>query len=605
MSNIQVLPVKVYGQIAAGEVVERPSSIVRELVDNALDAKATEIKVYLDLDDDLKIQIDDNGEGIPGDELPLAITRYATSKIKTFEDIFSLETQGFRGEALFAISSVSKLSIFSSINDSGEGNTIEIKGEQVKEVKKSARAKGTTVMVCEIFFNTPVRKKFLKSLQGEKADIKRELIKQILANEETGFILEITTRGKTKREIDIPAHFGLKKRISYLFGSALEESLMAIDYRSASGATLKGWVSSADYHVKTKREQFFFVKKRAVNNPSLSVPLSHAFTNILPPRLYPACFLHMSFKDRSVDYNVHPAKKEVKFQSPDEVYRLIYHGVKDDLYKGIVSRQKKGLRRSLESESPANPPRENQDLLFDQHQGPSLVFRSNRASLEKEPAMDVHLERARHVSSLEKTAPLDEREDALRIPNFRVLGQVGNAYIVYAIGDELYIADQHAIHERMNFDDLKKKSQQKNTELQMLLVPLVLERNPSDIDQLFSKKAELKTLGFEIENFGEGKIKIEKLPSFVPKKKEREFVQGVFDLVVESPLIAREELLEKCLSTAACRMSIMAGDALTPQQMTDLIEALYKRDYIHLCPHGRPFIKHISSSELGKFFDRH
>ncbi|MBL8991800.1 MAG: DNA mismatch repair endonuclease MutL [Spirochaetia bacterium] len=623
MPRIHALSETVSSQIAAGEVIERPASIIRELLDNAIDSGATNISVRLSFEGDeggeTSLEVLDDGSGIHPEDLPLAFAKHATSKIKALEDLYHTHTLGFRGEALASIASIAEVECVSADNADGEGEKLVIEGGKILRRGKASSPRGTRIRVSRIFFNTPVRKKFLKSPLSEKNEVKREIMFRALAHTGIGFSLGVRQRKESEREeIRVPGNFPFRDRILYFFGRELEKHLIEITSSDKETVRVSGFITSHRHHVRTRKDQYFFVKGRAVQNPTLSAALYQAYVNVLPSKTHPACFLEVSLPDTDVDVNVHPQKKDLRFREPDLVYRVVHQKVKEALYTAIQGSQKNDIEVSYK----LGVTKKNEEIRLDDFG--QKIFESPASSeapvsfLEKSffsrpsqgeapgesketiadsnspgPAADTY-------SSPKETEILSSGE----IPGLRILGQIGELYIAYTLGPDLYLADQHAVHERMNFDELVEKIEKGGIAEQPLLAPLLIQRPRTEMGILLEKRDALAALGLEFEPFGEETIRFDALPSYIPERRESSVVNGFLDLILENKNLSRRDLTEKMISTAACRMSVMSGDRLTGAQMLHLIEALYRKNYVHLCPHGRPFVKKISFEELHRFFGR-
>lgn len=629
MPRIHALSETVSSQIAAGEVIERPASIVRELLDNAIDSGAKNISVRLQFDegDETSLEVLDDGSGIHPEDLPLAFAKHATSKIKALEDLYHTRTLGFRGEALASIASIAEVECVSADNEKGEGEKLVIEGGKTLRRGKASSPRGTRIRVSRIFFNTPVRKKFLKSALSEKNEVKREIMFRALAHAGIGFSLGVRQKKDPEREeIRVPGSFSFRDRILYFFGRELEKHLIPIESSENETIRVSGFITSHRHQVRTRKDQYFFVKGRAVQNPTLSAALYQAYVNVLPSKTHPACFLEIALPDADVDVNVHPQKKDLRFREADLVYRVVHQKVKEALYASIQGSQKSEITDSQDAgtktyqlgAASANQEIHLKDLAVDQSEEafgqktfqPSAASAAPVSFLEKS-----FFSRSSQESQNEETdeAPLANEPDLPKgteavssgeIPGLRILGQIGDLYIAYTLGPDLYLADQHAVHERMNFDELVEKIETGRVSEQPLLTPLLIQRPRSEIGPLLEKRDALAALGLSFEPFGEETIRFDSLPSYIPEKRETAVVNGFLDLILENKNLSRRDLTEKMISTAACRMSIMAGDRLTGAQMLHLIEALYRKNYVHLCPHGRPFVKKISFEELHRFFGR-
>ncbi len=596
---IRKLSENVISQIAAGEVIERPSSVIRELLDNCLDAGAKEVAINLTLGSEATafvMEVSDDGVGISREDLPLAFERHATSKIEKVEDIFSCSTMGFRGEALASIASVASLTIQTAMK-AGEGYELTCRGGELGKLKKITRARGTTMRVSELFYNLPVRQGFLKSLAAEKSEIKREIIFRALAHEGVGFTLKSLKVGEAAvEELRIPQGLGLREKIHLLFGSRIEKELLELPGLTTEKIKVTGFVTGAHFHGKSRREQFFFYKKRPIVNSTLSAAFSQAYLNLLPGRTYPACVLMIEMNGTEVDVNVHPQKKDVRFRDTDLIFRAVFHKVKDTLLAKLKSEGKNvelptsAFVSSPPAYLPGNVERQTSLFGLQESSGSDKEF-----TYRLKPSADEYVPLVKNVEVSSHNSS---------VPNFRVLGQIGKLFIAYVIGRDFYLADGHALHERIHFDRLAQRLNSRELSYQDLLVPLVLDRGVADASKILAMKETFEPLGLYFENFGQGKIKLERVPDYLDQKKSGEIIHGLIDEVLEVNLKNRAELREKALSTIACRMSIMSGDELTLAQMHDLIVLLYEKDYVHLCPHGRPFVKKIDFEELCGYFGR-
>lgn len=598
--SIRILDEKTYSQIAAGEVIERPSSIVRELVDNSLDAEAKKIDVLLTMgEDDIEIEVRDDGFGIDKGDLPLAIKKHATSKISSFEDIFNLQTLGFRGEALAAVSSISHMQITSSRTTDGKAYKMIAKAMEVEDIVASMRDRGTSVKIRNVFYNTPVRLKFLKSFSAEKADVKREIVSKILSSKNVGFTYQVIKDGRSREEINIPASFELKDKIYYLFGKSIYDSLVEIQgqYGEADERIwVEGYATDQKYRGKLKRDQYFFLFGRQIENNTLSKAFNSVYVNLLPSKTMAACFLNVTLPKDKVDINVHPAKKSAKFHRNEDIYRAVYHVVKDQMYDHIYKRQ-----RGFSTDIPFEV-YEKMKQSYGKEDAPAIVepleAKKDGARVLKQDFIDVEPQKALFENSVQ-----GQKEERSLLPNIRIHGQMARSYILFSAGNNLYIADQHAVHERINFDRIKEKMET-HIEYQILLTPLTIDFPISQIDKVLSLKEPLSALGLEIEPFGEDSIKIEKIPTFLQKEKSASVVKGVIEALMDNSNAKRSDILEKAISTMACRTSIMAGDELGNAQMLELIKELYKGDHVFHCPHGRPAVKEFLFEEIEKFFER-
>ena len=647
---IQQLPEHVINKIAAGEVIENPAAILRELLDNSIDAKSDEIEVTLDLDADFKIVIKDNGIGIAKEQLPLAFNRYATSKLKEINEIYQLNYLGFRGEALASIAAISKVTMDSCQDENGEGNRITIRGGKVEEQISCSSMRGTKITISEIFYNTPVRKKFLKSMVTEQSNIKIEVIRHVLSTNNIGFRYQIKKNGKVKNEFNIAKNLSFRDKICFFFRQINSDYLVEINY-SSNELDITGYVTNHKYRAKTKRHQYLMIKNRIVKNNTFSAALDSAYINILPSKTFSASFLRISSKiENFIDINIHPSKKEAKFQDNRIFYHHIHQAVKEQLYRFIYKSQSESLQDSLETNfSKENYQQENNFKSnntrlelndFVQKKNPTRELQEKKNSsyfANAEENMEQNLqsnlqkdflkypfkENALKANQVKENQPIEKNDSAFHdnlgeanqqqvsetiVEQIReqieVLGQVAKSYIVFFINKDLFIADQHAVHERINFDNLQKNFKNQKITQQYLLTPLVIRRSKIEIESLLEYRELFSKIGFEIDKFSKENIQVERVPSFIKENKIKFVMEALADIILDNPSLEIEQFFEKTLSTIACRMSIMSGDVLSKEEMKELILTLYKKDHIYNCPHGRPFVKKISFQEMSNFFER-
>lgn len=601
MAKIALLNDTVTSQIAAGEVIERPAAIVREMLDNSIDAGAKEIFISVTIqDDDLSILVKDDGSGIAPDELDLAFVRHATSKIKTFEDIYSSASLGFRGEALASIASVSHVEALSCDNDRAHGSRIFIEGGVVTERGTASLSRGTSFHVKNIFYNTPVRKKFLKNLIAEKSEIKKEIIAHAIAATGIGFTFQSITKNENKTELRIPAGWSLKDRIAYLFGKEIASSLIEI-IETRDGVKLTGYISNHQLQRSTRREQFFIIKGRVVKNSTLETALRNSYANILPHGKNPACFLTLEASGSDVDMNVHPAKKEVRFRDTESIYRLVYHSVKEKLYSGFSS-------TPAEIRDTANSIVVNDFLTVatDYNETDSALNSDDRFSdlpttwLKSFTSTPENSNLETHPLEPQRPIPLAKFES----PSINVIGQYAQSYILFEQEGSLYIVDQHAIAERINYEIIKQKLASRTIEKQLLLVPILIETSIEIIDFVEKNQSVFNELGLDFEPFGQTTLKLEELPMWVPKRKEGDSIRTYLEELYDNKNMNKTALLDEGCCRAACRMSIMAGKLLEKNEMTMLIEKFYEMKIPPVCPHGRPAIKKLAITEIEKWFQR-
>ncbi len=660
-SKVQILDQDTVNQIAAGEVIENSAGIIRELLDNAIDAGAKHIQIRVNFSD-FFIEVLDDGCGIHPDDVELAFEKHATSKIKNFKDIYFTSTLGFRGEALASLASVSEVIIETAIGNDGLGIRYRIRGGKKVTLEKIACNRGTRIQVRDLFFNTPVRKKFLilknKPLKnsenstlelkpGEKKNIKQEIICHILAQDGIGFQYFILDKNE-KLEINIPAQYTLKDKILMFFkgGGSLNNALLPVK-NTLNGFSIEGYITDLSIREYRSDKQFLIIKDRVVKDPSFLKAVITAYLHKIPRGSHPMIFLRVKLdQSDDVDINVHPRKEQVKFQNPRLFFDTIKNTIKHTLslsflesgrnpmnYSNITF--KKNSRLSLaDDNSPStisfdlNSLRKAQEQFHNHSQihEPFTVSDKERESKRQKLFTEEELPSSSRiipdVPETPKTLTVSDETPIRPIsPDLPlvVLGQIADTFIIFSIGDDLYVTDQHAAHERINYDQLLKKIHnpkdngiRKKVDTQMLLIPILIEKDPVEKESILLQQKTLDQLGFEVEDFGTGTLRINRVPAYLPENKIEKIVKSLIEMIalrsqeesLDPSSVDAQEFLGDMIATMACRMSIMAGDRLSHTAMEEIVREVYNKGYILTCPHGRPFVKKISLKEMRLFFDR-
>ena len=623
MGKIKQLSRIISDQIAAGEVIENPAGIIREILDNSIDAGAKNILIKVSYRSDdkesLSLLIQDDGEGMTAEDLRVAINRHATSKIRALEDIYETASLGFRGEGLASIASISHMTLCSKTEACEEAMSLTIEAGRITHQKKQAAKTGTCIEVSQIFQNVPVRKRFLKSPHTERVNIKNQVIRQMMCHETLNLRYITSCNNKETTEFYIRSQDSLKDKTSLFYGDGLRKELIPID-TARGGITIKGYLSSSSYRTKNRNNQLFIVKGRTVKNKTLIMAFNAAYMNILPVRSYAACFLRFSFPERFVDVNIHPTKADVEFADNNLVYKVVYSQVKHTLEAAITKQEKHDFKDShepLDSEFTTRAPNTSKDsyekvVMPSQEAKPETRFVS---AVEERPlffspgkAMSPtteHKEKVHLKSFQESKDPLPTAEVHTGGGRVDLIGQLASSYILYSNGKDLFIMDQHAADERLNFDQLKERYKAgKKIEQQCLLTPIVIEKSEIEINGLLCQKSLFDKFGIQIEPVNKTALQVENIPSFFPEGKEEAFIHHLINHFLENKHLEMHQIFEKFISTVACRMSVMAGDTLSRAHMKHLVEHLYTQETIHHCPHGRPFIKKISHQEIERYFER-
>jgi DNA mismatch repair protein MutL len=562
MNRIRLLPSGISQKIAAGEVIERPASVVKELVENSLDAGATEIAVELVAGGKKLVRVRDDGQGMSRGDAELCFIRHSTSKIAAEDDLLAISTLGFRGEALPSISAVSRITLRTSEGGSGPGTEIEREGEDVLAVKDIAVPRGTTIDVRDLFFNLPARQKFLRGDSAELTSIVKYLTSVALAYPR----LRLAASHGPRKILSCPPVGGLRERIFQLFGKSALERLMDVDFAEGE-KRLTGFVSLPPAGRPNTSHQFFFVNRRPVRDKILSSALNRALRGILEKNLAPEAFLFLDVRYADVDVNVHPAKAEVRFRRSSDVFELVLRAVERARLKYL------GIK-----EIPAEPPFGERDEQI------GLELPSGIAEHDRfyEKTGDI---RAATASAAEEKAGL------------RVLGQLANAYVVAEDEDGLLIVDQHNAHERVLYERYADIDRKRTWPVTISLIPLVFDLSPSQTLSLEAHIDTLKESGFRVEAMGGRSHALREYPDIFKPEEALSAFLSLLEEMKESPAGGRKE---KILATLACKTAIKAGQPLPPEKLEFLVRELFKTSNPSLCPHGRPVVVRISKSQIEK-----
>ncbi|MFA6434040.1 MAG: DNA mismatch repair endonuclease MutL [Elusimicrobiales bacterium] len=582
MSEIQLLPEEVISKIAAGEVIERPASVLKELLENAVDAGATRITVDIKKAGKRLIRVNDDGKGMDLEDLKLSVGRHATSKIRTFEDLDAIATFGFRGEALYSIFAVSKLAITSFRPGAETGHSISGEGGRLLSEAKTPPVKGTTVEVSDLFFNTPARAKFMKSEPSERAHLIRTVEEAALANLNTGFTLAIDGT----EIFSLPPGgedfwAALKDRAGVILGKNIHQGLIKVEGRNPA-ISIYGLISRPDSLSATRLNQLFFVNKRPVTSRVAQQALYRGYDTMRGDK-HPACVLFLDLDPADFDVNIHPQKKDVKFASEGEIFRKISSTVYNELLKkqtaSVALTEPAAGGASGAAEPGAGQSGETSV------QGPDLF---SRETLQLEPCSQENGETPNWY-----------------LPPISYLGQIAKSYLLFESGGGLLVMDQHAAQERILFEKYLEEFSSGSIKVQPLMLPVSVELPRSQIETVLKWKDWLDKAGFEIERFGAATLRLHSTPAlfyFTPEALS-EFL-GYMAQVLGEPEKASEDLKRNTVATMACKKSVKAHDYIKPPEALRLITDLKgTRDSFH-CPHGRPTLFYISPSEIARKFQR-
>ena len=592
-SIIRVLDMVTANKIAAGEVVERPASVVKELVENALDAQADEIKIELADGGKRVVRIIDNGIGMSREDALLSIQRHATSKIQTAEDLFTIHTLGFRGEALPSIASVSRMEIVTRRDGDDCGTMVVIEGGEVKEISDAGTPVGTSITVSDLFFNVPARQKFLKTAQTEIGHVMELVNRFALSHCEVDIILIHNEKAIFRST----GSSRLPDAVLTVFGRDAAETIMPI--QGVSGPyKVHGFVSKPSYSKPNRAGQMFYVNRRFVRNRNLIHALDDAYRGILPQGRFPLIVAFVEVDPELVDVNVHPTKIEVKFTKEWEVHNLLASCVRDALSSSAVSPTGEDILPMAQPtvQRPAFTPPER----------PSAT-RADLGAFRDALAMKLDQTAGTPPIAFPTDAPCPAFETPTNandpLAGAFVLAQARNMYIIAQSPQGVLIIDQHVAHERILYDQLTGVT--RDLQIQRLMIPLTLELGKRESMVLENKLDDMLALGFEIEPFGKETFVVRAIPALIAEKNYERILKDTIEELTELTLTRRLMVhREAILITSACKMAVKAGDRLSVEEMIRLVTELRQTSNPYLCPHGRPIVVCLSNRELDKMFGR-
>lgn len=624
-SIIHVLDEKTANKIAAGEVVERPASVIKELTENALDAGATTVEIEIADGGSSYMRVSDNGSGMSEEDAKKSIIRHGTSKISSIEDIFSITSLGFRGEAVPSIAAVSELVMTTRMNDTDLAFRMVLSGGSVKEEEHTGASVGTTMEVRNLFFNTPARKKFMKSERTESSKISDIITKLALTRPDVAFTFinngrTVLQTGGTGDDLET---------IAAIYGAAVAKEVFPVTYENEN-FTIHGFVGKPSLLKSTRAWQTCIVNRRVIHNAVVFKAIENAYHAMLPKSGYPFALLYIETDPATIDVNVHPAKTEIKFADEQQMYRAVYHCI----ITALMSREKPEQiatpvnlsTRQIEKAVPAKEVENRQgSFTFStprdggfstegrKNNGGSLehgyvpVQRQDKpytpephvkayAAGEENPFSAVREELSESVKE-HSVIHFDGDEDV-----FIPLGAVADCYIVAKKGEDLYIIDQHAAHERVRYDKFCKRTESMPS--QQLLTAEFVEADSSDM-QLFSEKEEVfRDLGYIYTEAGPTTLRMEAIPADLPTSHIADSLQEICHILHESPQTDKATLRHSSLAYLSCHGAVKAGDTLNIREMKELLEALFHTETPYVCPHGRPIIVRFTPGELAKLFKR-
>ncbi len=647
MNKIKILPDNLANQIAAGEVVERPASVIKELVENAIDAGGTRIQIDIELGGRRLMRISDDGEGMGRDDAILAFERHATSKIKTLEDLGRIGTLGFRGEALASIASVAKVELVTKTKDDPVATRVNLEGGKLIDVKDAARDTGTSITVRDLFFNTPARRKFMRSEATENYHLTGIATHYALAHPEIAF----TMMNNGREVLRVSPAKDLRERAFQIFGAGLLDSLLPVNGGREFVARVTGFVSAPRERRTTRDAQYFFVNNRFVRDKTIAGGLLEGYRSVLPHGVYPVAFLFLELPLEEIDVNVHPAKTEIRFRRGEAVKDVIAEAVRAALARAGITGDARP--ESYVSDTPfvasdpieESPQYEQAGIEFshetkvdwgavaeqvecpDQEvqakdEFPTSEF-SKSLSTElfdrDEINVPVEFERIEHgqarnaiagyaelppVNSAAKIAKAVEVEQ-ISASKIRPLGQMHDSFIIAVDDEGLLLIDQHVAHERILFDKYRKSETERPIESQNLLLPETIDLSPAQSESFQLIEDDLETLGFGVMKLSGRTIAIKSIPTDLPASEARNLLSEILDTIeMEKRGSPKSTLRDDIAASLACKAAVKINMKLTPEKMHWLIDRLLLTSSPTTCPHGRPVILRLSMKDIERGFHR-
>jgi DNA mismatch repair protein MutL len=594
---IRVLPPQVANRIAAGEVVERPASVVKELIENAIDAGATDIRIEVRQGGRRLIRVSDNGSGIPPGEAALAFARHATSKISNEDDLSHIQTLGFRGEALASIAAASQVTLMTRAAGEEAGTLLRMEGGEQQQNEKHGGTPGTVITVENLFYNTPVRLKFLRSEATESSHIIKLVSAYAMAYPEVRFHLTdngrlaLQTLGTGKLYDVLVKVFGLELAQQMLELAPEEQQIREADEATSStpqpfnAARVQGYVGSPSLHRATRDYEILFVNRRWIQDRSLGFAVEEAYRTLLPVGRYPVAILSITMDPTDVDVNVHPTKREVRFREPRSVFAAV----------------QKAVRHAVTGQAPVAPIAARPQAIAPDG------WERWRAAPAGQNVRPSGVDRAQLALEIQRTGdlpPASVQGTPMReqLPMLRVIGQVRQMYIIAEGPDGLYLIDQHAAHERILFEQLQAEKAAMSVSVQNLLEPLPIELLPQQRRPLEAMTEHLAAFGFDIAPFGGDTYLVRAIPAALTPGEVPGVIAELLDIASEGrdPAVTAEQALD----IIACHSAVRAGQTLTLDEARELIRLLEKTASPYTCPHGRPTMIHLSTAQLEKSFSR-
>ncbi|WP_347152368.1 DNA mismatch repair endonuclease MutL [Peptostreptococcus anaerobius] len=625
MAKINILDDSTINKIAAGEVVERPSSIIKELVENSIDAGSSYISIEIENGGKGLIRIIDNGSGIDKDDVNKAFLRHATSKINTVEDLSSLESLGFRGEALASIAAVSKLEMLTKTEEALIGLRIVLDGGKIREKEATSANRGTQISVRDLFFNTPARRKFLKSNQAEAQAITDIVNKIAIGNPS----IKIKYINNSKTIYETLGDGSIINAIRMIYGRDISENLIEIDYRSKY-FNISGYLGNNNIYRGNRNHQHLYINGRYIKSPNISKKINDAYKAIIPINKYPIYFVNISVDPAKVDVNIHPSKLEVKFDQEEEILNELSDFVRGILLKSsLIGRYKSNsrgkdlynknsfagfnsfsyspqevennltstaIREDVNNSGSNQNTNESPRVQADMIQTPIRLSDINNGGIQDKKEVDSKME-------YQQSSFIEESPD--RNPDFiglKFIGIIFDTYIIFSKNDDMIMLDQHAAHERIRFEMYMSKYKANNISVQMLIDPIIMDLDANDMDTVRKNIDVFSSFGFLVEEFGHRSISIRGLPNTFGEPESKRFIYELIDGLGKIDNIYDTKYDE--IAEIACKSAIKGNDKISIEEAKHLIGQLEECSNPYTCPHGRPTMVKMTRYEIEKLFKR-
>ena len=649
--KIKILPENLANQIAAGEVVERPASVIKELVENSIDAGASRVEIDVELGGRRLMRVSDDGIGMVRDDAVLAFERHATSKISTLEDLAAIGTLGFRGEALASIASVAKVELTTKVANEDVATRVTVEGGRLVDVKDAARATGTTIAVRDLFYNTPARRKFMRSEATENYHLTAIITHYALAHPEIAFTL--TNNGR--EVISVSPARDLRERAFQLFGAGLLESLLPVSGGRDYIAKVSGFISAPRERRTTRDAQYFFINQRFVRDKTIAGGLLEGYRSVLPHGVYPVAFLFLDVPLEEIDVNVHPAKTEVRFRRTEAVKDVIAEAIRESLAKaGIETERREGKGEFAAAAATSSAveqravPTEQPPIEFGVPPGstaPEFLAPESTRSVEATPDLDLgqtidemavdasisdefvvealhreNEERPPENVGVETLVPLEielppansaerfvKRTEVADIAahKIRPIAQLHDSFIIAVDDEGMLLIDQHVAHERILFDKFRKSETERRIESQNLLLPETFDLTPAQSQAFELIEDDLASLGFGVMKLSGRTIAIKSIPTDLPPAEARNLFAEVLDHIeLDKRGAAKQTLRDDIAASLACKAAVKINMKLTPEKMQWLIDRLLTTSSPTTCPHGRPVILRLTMKDIERGFHR-